>query len=63
MTVRNPKSHIVGAGPIENIMRSIIDATKVRIPDGRGTVTIDASDSSITVHIKADKCEFNSVIE
>lgn len=61
MTVINPINQMVGDGPIENIIRSIIDATNVRIPDGRGTVNTLAIDKNIIVQINADKCEFNSV--
>lgn len=60
MTVINPSIQIVGDGPIEKIIRNIMDATKVRIPDGRGTVNMLAIDNNITVHINIDKCEFNS---
>lgn len=51
---------MVGDGPIENIMRSMIEATKVRIPAGRGTVNMLANDSNITVHISPDKCELST---
>lgn len=51
---------MVGDGPIENIMRNIIEATSVRIPAGRGTVNKLMNDNSITVHIKPDKWAFNS---
>lgn len=61
MTVINPSNHIVGDGPIENIIRNIIDPTNVRTPDGRGTVNKLANDNNITAHINPDKCEFNSV--
>lgn len=60
MTVKNPSNQIVGAGPIENIIRNIIDATKVRIPAGRGNVNILANDNNITAQINPDKWEFNS---
>lgn len=51
---------MVGEGPIENIIRNIMEATNVRIPAGRGTVNMLVRDMSITVHISPDKCEFNS---
>lgn len=63
MTVRKPIIHIVGDGPIEKIIRSIIDATNVRMPAGRGTVNILTSESNITVHINPDKWEFNSKVK
>lgn len=60
MTVKNPSKNIVGDGPMENIIRNMIDATNVLIPDGLGTVNTLANDKSITVHINADKWEFSS---
>lgn len=53
-TVNVPSIQMVGDGPIDKIIRNIIDATNVRIPDGLGTVNILASDNSITVHIMPD---------
>lgn len=55
MTVKKPSNQIVGDGPIENIIRNMMDATKVRIPAGRGNVNILANDNSITAQIKPDK--------
>lgn len=63
MTVNDPSSHSVGSGPTEKIMRRIIDATSVRMPDGRGTVHTIANDINIMVQTSHDKCEFNSKME
>lgn len=51
---------MVGDGPIEKIIRNIIDPANVRIPFGRGTVNIVANDINITVQISPDKWEFSS---
>lgn len=60
ITVMNPSSQMVGDGPIEKIIRNIIDPANVRIPFGRGTVNIVANDINITVQISPDKWEFSS---
>lgn len=54
-TVTKPSSHNVGSGPTEKIIRNIVDATNVRIPDSLGKVITIAADVSMTVQIKADK--------
>lgn len=61
-TVNVPSIQMVGDGPIDSIIRNIIDATNVRIPDGLGTVNILVSDNSITVHIIPDICGLHSRI-
>lgn len=45
---------------MEKINRNIVEATNVRIPDSRGNVMTITADESITVQIRADKCELNS---
>ena len=55
-----PRSISVGSGPIEKIILRIVDATNVRRPDSRGTVSTMAADTNITAQIKPDKCCPNS---
>lgn len=62
-TVTDPSSQSVGSGPIENINRRIIDATRVRIPDSRGNVITMANDESIITQITNDMWECNSLKE
>ena len=59
-TVRKPSNHNVGSGPMEKINRNIVEATSVRMPDSRGKVMTIIADESITVQIRADKCELSS---
>lgn len=60
VTVNEPNSHSVGSGPIEKIMRSIIDATSVRMPEVRGTVNTIIIDMKIIAQISNDRWVFNS---
>lgn len=62
-TVRKPSNHNVGSGPIEKINRNIVEATNVLMPDSLGNVITMTADESITVQIRADKCELNSGVE
>lgn len=59
-TVTEPSSHSVGSGPIENINLNITDATRVRMPDSRGSVTTMASDVNIIAQMSIDMCELSS---
>lgn len=58
--MRKPSNQRVGAGPIENISRNIVDATRVRIPDSRGSVMTITVEASMTVQMSIDKWEFKS---
>ena len=44
----------MGSRPTENISRNIVEAIRVRIPDGRGSVMTMASDTNIAVHTRPD---------
>lgn len=61
VTVTEPNNYNVGSGPTENTIRSIIDATRVRIPDKRGTVHTIAKDINIIVQTSQDKCGLSSI--
>lgn len=55
-----PRSQSVGSGLSEKISRSIVDATKVRIPVSRGNVITIAAETIIATQIIADIVELIS---
>ena len=51
----DPRIASVGSGPIENIIRNIVAATKVLTPEALGNVKTMAPEINITAHIRPER--------